>query len=86
MSKMPIEFHVEIDRLDGTLIRILGLVERRGFVITSMNMHDLGEALAGLSVRVLPRDPSRRPETLGLQIDRLYGVRRLMERPAWAAP
>lgn len=76
--------HVEIDRAEGTLLRILGLVERRGFFIETMEMCGLGEEMRGLTLGIQPRDPSRRLENLGLQIDRLYGVRRLKDTPDWA--
>ena len=73
--------HIELDRLEGSLLRILGLVERRGFHIDEMELFDLGEDKRGLTIQVRPRDPSRSSDTLGLQIDRLYGVRRLHEAP-----
>ena len=72
--------HIELDRLEGSLLRVLGLIERRGFYIDQMELYDLGEK-RGLSVTVRPRDPSRSPDQLGLQIDRLYGVTRLAADP-----
>lgn len=74
--------HIELDRLEGSLIRVIGLIERRGFHIDAMELHDLGEDKRGASVTVRPRDPSRNADMLGLQIDRLYGVKRLSEAPA----
>ena len=71
--------HIELDRLEGTLLRILGLVERRGFHIDGAELYDLGEDKRGLTLGVRARDPSRSLETLGLQIDRLYGVKRVKE-------
>ena len=73
--------HIELDRLEGSLLRILGLVERRGFNIDGAELYDLGEDRRGLTITARPRDPSRSPETLGLQIDRLYGIKRLSEDP-----
>ena len=69
--------HIELDRLEGSLLRILGLVERRGFHIDGMELFDLGEDKRGLTLKVRPRDASRSLDTLGLQIDRLYGIKRL---------
>jgi len=77
--------HIELDRLEGTLLRILGLVERRGFHIDQMELYDLGEDKRGLTITARPRDPSRSPDTLGLQIDRLYGITRLPDDPRGAA-
>jgi acetolactate synthase II small subunit len=73
--------HIEIDRSEGTLLRILGLVERRGFHIDGIELYDLGEDKRGLSLTLRPRDANRNLETLGLQIDRLYGLKRLDRAP-----
>ena len=73
--------HIELDRLEGSLLRILGLVERRGFHIDGAELYDLGEDKRGLSLTVRPRDASRSPDILGLQIDRLYGIKRLSSDP-----
>lgn len=77
--------HIELDRLEGSLLRILGLVERRGFHIDGMELFDLGEDKRGLTLKVRPRDASRSLDTLGLQIDRLYGITRLSADPRSAA-
>ena len=77
--------HIELDRLEGSLLRILGLVERRGFHIDGAELYDLGEDKRGLTLTVRPRDPSRSLDTLGLQIDRLYGIKRLNDAPQKAA-
>ena len=77
--------HIEIDRLEGTLLRILGLVERRGFHIDELELFDLGEDRRGLSITVRPRDANRSLDILGLQIDRLYGVKRMQAPPIRAA-
>jgi acetolactate synthase II small subunit len=77
--------HIELDRLEGSLLRILGLVERRGFHIDGMELFDLGEDKRGLTLKVRPRDASRSLDTLGLQIDRLYGIKRLSADPRSAA-
>ena len=73
--------HIELDRLEGSLLRILGLVERRGFNIDGIELYDLGEDKRGMALNVRARDASRSPEILGLQIDRLYGIKRLSGDP-----
>lgn len=77
--------HIELDRLEGSLVRILGLIERRGFNIDAIDMFDLGPDKRGLNVTVSIRDAARTIETLNLQIDRLYGIRRLDADPRGAA-
>lgn len=68
--------HIQIDRTDGSLLRLIGLVERRGFEIHGMNMADAGDWRT-LALTVASRDGTRCIDNLGRQIDRLFGVRRL---------
>ncbi|CAN5386563.1 hypothetical protein BH10PSE1_BH10PSE1_15140 [soil metagenome] len=68
--------HILIDRADGALQRLIGLVERRGFHIDAMNMAPEGEALR-IALTVRGRDVGRSIDNLGLQIDRLVGARRI---------
>ncbi|MFN3229999.1 MAG: ACT domain-containing protein [Asticcacaulis sp.] len=68
--------HIELDRCEGTLLRLLGLIERRGFHIDSLSMSDASQDRRALSVRVRPRDNTRNVDVLGRQIDRLYGLER----------
>jgi acetolactate synthase-1/3 small subunit len=72
MSKI---IHLELDRAEGSLPRIIGLIERRGFHIDGMTMDGEGTHRA-LAIHVRPYDASRRIDVLSRQIDRLYGVRR----------
>ncbi|MFT3996880.1 MAG: ACT domain-containing protein [Asticcacaulis sp.] len=78
---MSQSIHIEIDRLEGTLLRILGLIERRGFHIDAIELFEIDAETRGLSVTVRPRDAGRSLDTLGLQIDRLYGIKRLEHAP-----
>jgi acetolactate synthase regulatory subunit len=68
---------VHFDRLEGSLQRIIGLVERRGFHIDSMQMGEHDAATRTLALHVRGCDDRRCTEVLGRQIDRLYGVRRV---------
>jgi acetolactate synthase II small subunit len=67
--------HLELDRAEGSLQRIIGLIERRGFHIDGMTMDGEGPHRA-LAIHVRPCDATRRIDVLGRQIDKLYGVRR----------
>jgi acetolactate synthase-1/3 small subunit len=67
--------HVELDRAEGSLLRIIGLIERRGFNIDGMVMEGAGDSRT-MAIHVSPRDASRHVDVLHRQIDRLYGVRR----------
>ena len=68
--------HVQIDRADGSLQRLIGLVERRGFHIDGMSMADEG-ASRRIALTVRGRDAARSIDNLGCQIDRLFGVSRI---------
>ncbi|CAN5200532.1 hypothetical protein BH09PSE1_BH09PSE1_23000 [soil metagenome] len=74
--------HILIDRADGALQRLIGLVERRGFHIDAMNMAPEGEALR-IALTVRGRDVGRSIDNLGLQIDRLVGARRISNDAAF---
>jgi acetolactate synthase-1/3 small subunit len=72
--------HIQIDRADGSLQRLIGLVERRGFHIDGMSMADMPEAGGGarrIALTVRGRDAARSIDNLGCQIDRLFGVARI---------
>ncbi|CAN5241049.1 hypothetical protein BH10PSE2_BH10PSE2_00750 [soil metagenome] len=68
--------HIQIDRTDGSLQRLIGMVERRGFLIDAMTMVPDGVALV-IAMTVRGRDAGRSIDNLGLQIDRLVGARRI---------
>lgn len=74
--------HVQIDRIDGSLQRLIGLVERRGFHIDGIDMVEQG-AFRNVTMKVRSRDASRSLDNLGLQIDRLVGARRISNDAAF---
>jgi acetolactate synthase-1/3 small subunit len=74
--------HLQIDRADGSLQRLIGLVERRGFHIDGLSLCDEG-GRRRVEMAVRGRDAARCTETLGRQIDKLFGVTRF---PPSAAP
>jgi acetolactate synthase regulatory subunit len=71
---------VEIDRLEGSLLRILGLVERRGFHIDGIDMQATEGDYRRICLTLRARE-GRKISTLRLQIDKLYGVERLEDAP-----
>ena len=73
---MSSTIHIQIDRADGSLQRLIGLVERRGFHIDGINMADEG-TFRNIALTVRGRDAGRCMDNLGRQIDRLFGVRRI---------
>lgn len=66
---------IQIDHAEGSLQRLIGLVERRGFAITRMSVADLGSHRE-VRMGVRGRDAGRCLDVLGRQIDRIVGVSR----------
>ncbi|HEX8937679.1 MAG TPA: ACT domain-containing protein [Sphingomicrobium sp.] len=58
---------------EGALLRMLGLVERRGYLLRNVTMKEDG-GTASLVIDVEPRDSSRRVEVVALQLGRLIDV------------
>jgi acetolactate synthase-1/3 small subunit len=69
--------HIELDNAEGALPRLIGLIERRGFLIDGLAMQAGAEGRS-LAVTVRPRDTTRCVDVLGRQIDRLLGLRRVL--------
>ena len=67
---------IQIDRADGSLQRLIGLVERRGFHIDGMSLSDEG-TMRRVQLQVRGRDDGRCAENLGRQIDKLIGATRV---------
>ena len=55
---------------EGAVVRMLGLVERRGFTVRSIVMSE-----GSMTIDVEARDASRRLDVLDLQLRRLHEVR-----------
>jgi acetolactate synthase II small subunit len=63
---------------EGALVRMLGVVERRGFILRRSVMAELPcGRRATLALTVEPRDAGRSVETLARQLARLHGVGRI---------
>ncbi|MGQ0532784.1 MAG: ACT domain-containing protein [Caulobacteraceae bacterium] len=69
-------FILHIDFAEGSLQRLIGVIERRGFDIDRMTLTENG-AHREVRLCVRARDAGRCMEVLGRQLDRLIGVRRI---------
>ena len=69
----PQQITVRFAAGEGAVVRIVGLVERRGFILSGLSMHETDGA-ASMTLDLLARDASRRFEVLDLQLKRLIGV------------
>lgn len=65
---------MNIHKVEGAIIRLLGLIERRGFSVTAMNAHS-DEATQQVEITVHLRATDRSVDTLAKQIEKLYDVR-----------
>lgn len=67
--------YLDLDWSEGALQRLIGLVERRGFLIYGLEVANAG-LRRSVELTVLARDDQRCVDVLGRQIDRLLCVRR----------
>ena len=58
---------------EGAVVRMLGLVERRGYSLRSVAMEERADG-ASMTIHVEPRDSSRRVDVVARQLDRLVEV------------
>jgi acetolactate synthase II small subunit len=76
MQRLAIDF----TPAEGAVVRVLGLVERRGFVVRRLAMSEQ-ENGASLVIDLEPRDPSRRAEVVARQLGRLVDVNQVTIAP-----
>ena len=59
---------------EGAIIRILGLIERRGFALRDLAVQD-EDTDGSLTVELSPRDQKRQVDVLARQVERLIDVK-----------
>ena len=67
---------IDFTPAEGAVVRMIGLVERRGYVVRGLAMNGQAES-ASLTIDVEPRDPSRRVQVVAAQLGRLVDVKRV---------
>lgn len=65
---------IDFARAEGAVLRLIGLVERKGFEVCAIDMAETGEGPARLSLSVNARDAGRRIEVLSRHVEKVYGV------------
>ena len=70
--------HIEFEPAEGAVLRLIGLVERRGYDVRSINLPISSEGRMNLDLGVCARDDNRDIGVLRRQIHRLIGVRRVL--------
>ena len=81
MQRLAIDF----TPAEGAVVRVLGLVERRGFVVRRLAMNEQ-ESGASLVIDLEPRDPGRRAEVVARQLGRLIDVNHVSFAPLDTGP
>jgi len=71
---MTTRFEITLDTAEGALIRTLGLIQRRGFNVSRMDMNTT-DRTHQLKLELAPC--SRCPEVLKRQIERLHDVQQV---------
>ncbi|MGY6627526.1 MAG: ACT domain-containing protein [Oceanicaulis sp.] len=60
---------------EGAVLRLIGLVERRGFVVCAMNLPETRAGAASrLTLHLAPRDAGRRVDSVCAQLSKMYEV------------
>ncbi len=65
------QLHIQLRSSEGAVMRTLGLIERRGFMVCSMNLSEADGHGRSLTVNL---ESSRSPELLRRQLERLHDV------------
>lgn len=77
---------IDFAMAEGAVLRVLGLIERRGYVVRGIGMaeHEDGET-ASMELEIAARDAGRELDVLDLQIRRLAGIRAVSRYPVQMA-
>lgn len=78
-------FEIDLDHVEGALLRVLGTVERRGFALVEMAAEKPDAGSYSIRLRL---DSKRDPQVLCRQLERLVDVRnvRLLPDPPEPTP
>lgn len=68
------EIVIDFTHSEGAVLRLIGLVERKGFDVTSVDMPAFGGKAARLTLGLAARDAGRRYDTLSRHVSKIYGV------------
>jgi len=72
---MTCRIDIDFRRGEGAVLRLIGLVERRGFVVRALTLPETrAGASARLTLHLAPRDAGRRVETICAQLAKMYEV------------
>ncbi len=67
--------HIELEPAEGALLRLIGLVERRGYMVRALALPESSGSCMHLDMALKPHGKGRDIGVLSRQIQRLTGVR-----------
>ena len=67
---------IDFTPAEGAVVRMIGLVERRGYLVRGLAMNEEADS-ASLTMDVEPRDASRRVQVVAAQLGRLVDVKQV---------
>ena len=70
---MSDQLNINFTPAEGSVVRILGLVERRGYLVRGISMNEHADS-ASLLINVEPRDAGRRVQVVAQQLAKLIEV------------
>jgi len=74
--------HIQFEPAEGAILRLIGLVERRGYDVSSIQLASSKQGRMDLELGLNPRQLSNNIHTLKRQIHRLTGVSTVEDRAA----
>lgn len=74
---MSVRLLLTLHAVEGSVIRAIGLAERRGWTLAGLELTPAGGDLQRLRLDLEPRQDSRNVEVLKRQLERLYDVERV---------
>ncbi|WP_323761973.1 ACT domain-containing protein [Maricaulis sp.] len=77
---MRTSLRIELADSEGALMRLIGLVERRGFTIAAMDKSETSGSQSTVTLSLDARDEARNMDVLARQVARLLDVRSVFTR------
>lgn len=71
---MTARLDVNFTPAEGAMLRILGLIERRGYRIRDLTLAEQAAQSASLSMLIEARDAGRQPDVVARQVSNLFDV------------
>ena len=71
---MTARLDIDFTPAEGAMLRIIGLIERRGYRIRELTLAEQAAKSASLSMLIEARDAGRQPDVVARQVGNLFDV------------